>query len=167
MPKPISNSDNIIDSRDVIARIKELEATTETVEVCCPDCDGSGDVEQDRESYSDAQDRESYSAKCETCQGSGEVPNENAVDDDEIDELATLKSLQEDGEAYAPDWKYGATLIRDSYFKEYAQELADDIGAIDRNATWPLNCIDWDQAADELRSDYTTVDFDGVDYLIR
>lgn len=49
----------------------------------------------------------------------------------------------------------------------HAQELADDIGAIDRNATWPCNCIDWDEAAEQLQQDYTEVDFDGVTYWVR
>jgi hypothetical protein len=65
------------------------------------------------------------------------------------------------------DWQYGAQLIRDSYFKRYAMKLADDIGAIDHDATWPQTCIDWDQAARELQMDYIPVDFDGVDYWVR
>jgi hypothetical protein len=56
------------------------------------------------------------------------------------------------------------TLIRDSYFKEYAQDLAEDIGAIQPDLSWPYNCIDWDQAADELQSDYTSIDIGGVTY---
>lgn len=62
---------------------------------------------------------------------------------------------------------HGESLIRDSYFEEYAEQLADDIGAIDRNAKWPVNCIDWEKAARELQYDYTEVDFDGEAYWIR
>jgi hypothetical protein len=58
------------------------------------------------------------------------------------------------------------TMIAESYFKEYAQELADDLGLIDA-AVWPLTCIDWEHAAKELRYDYTGVTYDGTDYLIR
>src|SRR5689334_22116322 len=86
---------------------------------------------------------------------------------DEAAELKALQSLAEEAEGYAADWKHGETLIRDSYFKTYAQELADDIGAIDANASWPMSCIDWDQAARELQMDYTSVDFDGVTYWVR
>ena len=32
---------------------------------------------------------------------------------------------------------------------------------------WPNTCIDWDQAAGELKMDYSAVDFDGVTYWIR
>lgn len=85
---------------------------------------------------------------------------------DEATEYKALKELEEQAEGYS-DWKDGATLIRESYFKDYAQQLAEDIGAVNADATWPNNCIDWDQAARELEVDYTQVDFDGVTYLIR
>jgi len=62
---------------------------------------------------------------------------------------------------------YPVTLIRDSYFENYAQELADGIGAINSDARWPNNCIDWARAARELQADYTSVDFDGETYWCR
>ena len=92
---------------------------------------------------------------------------EDSEDADEIEERAALVALAEQAEGYAPDWQYGETLIRDSYFKDYAMELAEDIGAIDSNASWPNTCIDWDQAARELQMDYTSVEFAGVTYWIR
>ena len=85
---------------------------------------------------------------------------------DEATEYKALKELEEQAEGYS-DWKYGAQLIRESYFKDYAQQLAEDICAVHADATWPNNCIDWDQAARELEQDYTRVDFDGVDFLVR
>jgi len=116
--REISNSDDVVDSRDVIARIEELEGI-------------------------------------------------NEPDDDERDELNTLKELAEEAEGYSPDWAYGSTLIRDSYFKDYAMELAEDIGAIPDNLQWPCTCIDWDQAVRELQMDYTSVEFGDVTYWLR
>ena len=90
----------------------------------------------------------------------------------ELDELETLKSLLEGlkgnggDEQWEGDW-YPVTLIRASYFTTYAQELAEDLGAIDSNATWPNNCIDWDRAARELQFDYSSVDVDNVEYFYR
>jgi len=40
--------------------------------------------------------------------------------------------------------------------EEYAQEFAEDTGDIDRNATWPHTCIDWEVATRELMWDYWT-----------
>jgi antirestriction protein len=81
-------------------------------------------------------------------------------------ELDALRTFAADGADYSGDWEYGATLIRDSYFQEYAQELAEDIGAVNRDGGWPTYCIDWEWAARELRQDYTAVDFDGVTYWV-
>ena len=85
----------------------------------------------------------------------------------EDEELAALKALASEASDYAADWEYGGALIRGSYFEKYAQDLAEDVGAIDRDAAWPTSCIDWGQAARELQMDYTCVDFDGVEYWIR
>ena len=57
----------------------------------------------------------------------------------------------------------------DSYFVQYARELADDIVPYNERAgvpPWPLNCIDWLEAADELQQYYYDVDFDGVTYWV-
>ena len=116
----INNYEDIIDSRNIIERIEDLEGYD------CAD-----------------------------------------LDDDERNELKALKELASEASGYASDWPYGETLIRDTYFKDYAMELADDIGAINSDASWPNTCIDWDQAARELQMDYTCIDFDGVDYWIR
>jgi antirestriction protein len=127
MTTDISNRDDVIDSRDVIARIEELEAEL---------ADAHDDSEQN------------------------DVLDMRA-------ELEALQALATEGADYAPDWEHGETLVRDSYFKEYAQQLAEDIGAVNTDATWPNNCIDWDMAARDLRMDYSAVYFDGVTYWIR
>lgn len=118
----IDNSQDIIDSRDIIERIEEL-AEAET----------SGDLIADAA------------------------------------ELAILRELAEEASDYASDWEFGEQLIRDSYFTEYAQELADDLG-MTRNAegqSWPYCHIDWEAAADSLKQDYTAISFDGVTYWVR
>jgi len=47
------------------------------------------------------------------------------------------------------------------------EQLAEDIGAIDKDLQWPVYCIDWEQAANELRVDYSEVDYDGETYYYR
>lgn len=83
-----------------------------------------------------------------------------------FDELEVLSELAAQGES-SPDWAYGEVLIRDTYFVEYAQGLAEGIGAVDHDASWPYNCIDWERAARELQMDYTALDWDGVTFWIR
>lgn len=125
----ISNYDDIIDSREVIERIRELEDQAAGDE-------GNAD----------------------------EVAN---LGDDERRELAALRSLAAETEGYAADWRHGETLVRDSYFETYAQQLAEELDLVPEDAKWPANCIDWEEAARELQMDYTSVDFDGVTYWVR
>jgi antirestriction protein len=89
------------------------------------------------------------------------------LSDDSAAELAALQELAEEASGYAYDWQYGTPLIRDSYFVEYAQELAEEIGAIDEDAKWPQRHIDWEAAARELQQDYAGVEFAGVTYWVR
>jgi len=85
----------------------------------------------------------------------------------EHDELQTLRALRDDYSG-GEGWLDGSTLIRDSYFKEYAEDMASEITDYDpRRTSWPFTCIDWDKAADDLKMDYTSVDFDGVEYWTR
>lgn len=124
MDDAITNDRDVIDSREVIERITDLENLA--------DSDGV-----------------------------------YVLDEDETAELAALRALAAEGEASAGDWRHGAGLIRESYFEDYARELAEDIGAIQKDGDWPTNRIDWEAAADDLKIDYSTVDFDGVTYYVR
>ena len=83
------------------------------------------------------------------------------------EELRILNAVQEEAEGYASDWQHGETLIRCTYFKDYAQELAEDCGMVTKDSSWPNDCLDWDRAARDLQFDYTSVDFDVVEYWIR
>lgn len=131
MANDISNRDDIIDSRDIVEKIKEYESELEDI----PEEDTKA-----RDEWSD-ENQEDYKALLRMV--------------DEID-------------GYSGDSaKDGVTLIRDSYFETYCQEFAEDIGAINKDSSWPNNCIDWEKAARELQMDYTSLEFDGVTYWFR
>jgi hypothetical protein len=150
---------DIIDSRDVVERIEEIESEVE---------DAQNDLAEALLALSEAladqpdADRTALTARVDEARAALDT-----LKGDTDEELAALRALAKEGEAECSDWGDGATLVREGYFVEYAQNLADDIGAIDRNASWPLNHIDWDAAADELRGDYTELTFGGATYLAR
>lgn len=129
MSTKISNHDDIIDIRDVIARFEELEE--ERAEL----------TEKEPKDW-DATELDSLAAFLDDMKGYG------------------------GDEQWNGDW-YPVTLIRDSHFEDYAQELAEELDLIPHDAKWPANCIDWEQAARELRIDYTSADFNGVTYWFR
>ena len=139
--EPIDNTEDVIDSRDVIARIAYLENAT-NVECTC-------------------ERTETLTTHKDGC------PVPDGVDEDEVTELATLRELASDGEVNAADWHHGATLVRETYFEDYARQFAEDIGTIDSDAAWPACHIDWPAAARALSQDYTDLDFNGVTYLVR
>ena len=93
--------------------------------------------------------------------------------EDYAEEVRHLQGIadayQETVNALPEDAHYGETMIRENHFEEYAQELADEVGAIPEGGAgqWPFYCINWEHAADELRHDYTTVRYQGEDYLVR
>jgi hypothetical protein len=101
-----------------------------------------------------------------------EHPDPDYFTEDEADELRKLKALAKEAEGYAPDWRYGATLVRDSHFPDYAQSYFEEVVDSEvrkqvQDAGWPFNHLDWKAAAEELQVDYTGVDFDGETYWVR
>jgi hypothetical protein len=108
-----------------------------------------------------------------------ELEKEHLAHPSEHVEFKQLKELLDDLKSYGGDeqWRgdwYPLTLVRDSHFKNYAQELAEDCCPFSRNSPemkalemWPYRCIDWEQAARELKMDYSIINFDGVDYWYR
>jgi len=178
-----SSSDDIIDSRAVIARIDELESEIDDLEV---------EIEELETDVTDREDEISEHESTIVCLDAKENADEIEELENNIEALHSdiesikdhirivrddLSSLQEElepisefakaAESYAADWLNGATLINESYFEKYAEELAYDIGAIDRDATWPGSCIDWEQAADELKIDYRSIEFEGTEFFVR
>lgn len=157
-----SAGDESLDSRDIIQFIDDSETYIT-------------EVEEAREAFEEAYLSEAEDAdqapefdKIELWDIIGE--DEDAAYREGDGPLAVFnlwKEVASEGESYAPDWLYGAHLIHADAFKAHAQELAEDIGAIDRNADWPLRHIDWAAAAEELKQDYTEIEIDGHSYFVR
>lgn len=93
------------------------------------------------------------------------------LDDEEKSELEALESLLSDlcgyggDEQWEGDW-YPVTLILDSYFTKYAEELCSDIGDLPKDIPSYL-VIDWDATAKNIQQDYSSIDFDGDTYWYR
>lgn len=45
--------------------------------------------------------------------------------------------------------------------QDFAQQLAEDIGALKDDVSWPHDCIDWERATRELMYDYGSEDIPG------
>lgn len=218
MSRDITNHDDVIDSRDVISRLEELEALRKpwcagwNMPGYMPDSEPCGfetfdeardyivsemerwadevqpsETEQwlaGRNGETDQSERDSLleaskrwsDIETEGEQGEtvgkyhywiAEVSGAEAFDDeDEGNEYIALKALADEAEAYSEDWTYGSTLIRDSYFSDYVQELLEDCGDLPKDLPHYV-VVDWEATARNIRQDYTSVDFDGVTYWVR
>ena len=102
-------------------------------------------------------------------EGMKDPDDPDALDDNEVDELKELQEVAEECSDVLGDteWRDGVTLVQDSYFKRYAQESAEDIGAINNLNQWPATCIDWDEAAEQLKMDYALISTESGDYYCR
>jgi len=140
--KEISNRQDVIDSRDIIERIEELERCLDT----CPHC-GEGILIEEGEKQ-----------VCPDCEN-------ELFDEGEANELKVLKALADECEGYS-DWEHGEALIRESYWVQFVEDLCKDIGDLPSEVPWYI-AIDWDQTAENISADYSRVDFDGVEYYIR
>ena len=130
-------SADVIDVRDIIARVLELRA-----------------------------ERDEYNEKM------GSPDAWDGVPDGEPEELAMLEGILSALAGYGRDEEfegdlYPVQLLAESYFQEYSQDLAEDCGMVDTNASWPMNCIDWEQAARELQMDYSSIEIRGSTYWYR
>lgn len=134
----ISNSDDMIDVRDVIARYEALEELRENA---------AGDSREEGEALVIFDESEK----------GGEYKLLGAL-------LNDLKGYGGD-EQWRGDW-YPITLIRDSYFVEAMQELCEDIGDFPKGIP-AYYVINWKATANNLRADYSSVEFGDVTYWYR
>jgi hypothetical protein len=155
---------DILSMDDLTARFAELRDERAGLVEAVEEAQGAlNDLPDD----TDSEDREE--AENEFAYARKQVAEFDENDGDELEKLTQLlDELRGYGgdHQFEGDW-YPGSLIAESDFEDYARELAEDIGAIPDDAQWPCTCIDWEKAARELQTDYSSVTYDGTDYLYR
>jgi len=148
--KSISHKADVIDSRNVIARIDDLGG-----------------------SFQDAYDTfvEEYTGPGEALPDFDDWLTEISQADDHIDqddaiELIELRKLATQCESYG-SWSSGEELIRRRHFVRYIKEWSRSVNAVSDNDDWLYNHIDWDAAAAEREADYMEATFKGKTFLMR
>lgn len=85
--------------------------------------------------------------------------------EDWLDELKQIEEI-DNIENECSEFSYGETLIEEDDFEEYCEELITDCGYISRDfPSWII--IDWEATANNVRQDYSEVDYQGITYLFR
>jgi hypothetical protein len=128
----INNSQDIIDVRDLIARVEELREEIEAYAVKMDDWQANADNQEELEALEGLLE--------ELCGNGGD-------------------------EQWEGNW-YPVTLIRDSYFTDYARELLEDCGEIPKDLPSYIE-INWEATARNILVDYSSVEIDDVTYWYR
>lgn len=149
---------NYLDTRDLAKRKDELE----DLRTALADAREALDDHKTKDRPEDDDEQDAFDEERDELEDAVSSA-ESEFGDDEVEELKALEEL----ESEVSEWTDGNTLIPESEFEDYARQTAEDIGAIPDNAQWPCTCINWKEAADELRQDYSEVEFQGTTYLVR
>jgi hypothetical protein len=95
------------------------------------------------------------------------IINSKTIEREIIYHEKRIKILKELGDSFpgeAVDWLGGISLIRDDFFLEHAKAKAAEV--FDMNV-WPLQYINWEEAAEALMARYIPIDFEGVTYWVK
>jgi Antirestriction protein (ArdA) len=85
--------------------------------------------------------------------------------EDWFTELEVIEAIN-DLEDELTEWRYGVTLIEEADFEDYCQEFVEDCGYISKDMPQLIkNNIDWSGIAEDMKQDYTEVEFRGETYL--
>jgi hypothetical protein len=161
-----------LDTRDLYKRKCELESLRDAVTTAETELDEAvkelaafdpdrPDVAPDDEQWYEK--KEELETAVTDAESNLEVAEFDFGDDEkaELDELETLENE-------ISEFMHGETMILEDDFEDYVREMAEDIhGKAVREATWPFNCIDWAEAAEQLQQDYSTVEYQGKSYYVR
>lgn len=146
MKTPDYNS--ILDSRDLedrISDLEELELGIAEAKAALDNVESADDIEDLQNALAQAEANLAEQMKWDT-------------------ELEDLRDARDE----VPEWKYGATLIPDSDWVQYCQDLVEEVCDVPRNLpSYIANNIDWDGVAKELAYDYSEITLNGVCYYYR
>lgn len=84
------------------------------------------------------------------------------------DELKEIEEINEVEDEVGSEFEYGCTLISEDDFEDYCKELLQDIGVLPDNIpSYIAYNINWEGVADDLKVDYSELDYQGTTYLFR
>lgn len=82
------------------------------------------------------------------------------------EELDTIERINSVEDAVGSEFEYGVTLIEEDEFEEYCRDLIEECGYISKDFPSWIE-IDWSRTTDNIRADYSEVEYQGTTYLAR
>jgi antirestriction protein len=86
--------------------------------------------------------------------------------EDWLDEITDICAIEDLEDEVGSEFSYGVTLIPEDDFEDFCEDLVSDIGDLPKDLpSYISNNIDWAGVAEDLRVDYSEVEFRGETYL--
>src|SRR5690606_21902874 len=92
-----------------------------------------------------------------------EIESWKEVWQDELDQISIIDDLEVE---IGSEFNYGTPLIPEDDFTDYVIDLLEDIGYISKDFPSWIE-IDWEKTADNVRQDYSEIEYEGRYYLFR
>jgi hypothetical protein len=156
----------ILDTRTLNEELEELESLVSDQESAKEELDAANDALTDyvdNGNFSDDYDFDSddkHYDLTEAVSDAEDVVNDIDLDEDELEELRSLK------DEVGGEWEYGTQLIPEDEFVDYCKQMLEDCGDLPTDIPDYI-VIDWDETASNLRVDYSETEFRGETYLFR
>lgn len=155
IPDSIQPGEKTIDTRDVAARLRYLRSLVDDLE--CSACETPLTIEENEDGEPVLVGHDP------NCESADTVTLDDFIGSDDYEEIEFLEEI-ESADIYG--YEDGVTLIHDDHFQEYAEEEARSLYDADWDS-WPFNLIDWEKAAEELQTDYSSIDVGNETYWYR
>lgn len=164
--KPTDENSDILDSRDLSARLDYLTSAKEDLELALNEADQA--LADERARLLALDDHEDHDAELEPFEDELEKAGEALREWQEGEEYAEWKELDDNRDDIEAATSNGEAFIAESYFTDYCKQLCEDIGYLPKDLPGFIeNNINWDGVADELKADYSTVTMFGNDWYWR
>lgn len=82
--------------------------------------------------------------------------------EDEIKEIEEINNIEDE----CREFDFGETLIREDEWEDYVKDLLEDCGYIPKDFPSWIE-IDWDATANNVKQDYSEVEYQGDTYYFR
>lgn len=82
---------------------------------------------------------------------------------DEIDQIFCIDEIEDE---IGSEFDFGVTLIPEDDFTDYVTDLLEELGYISKDFPSWIE-IDWEETADNVRQDYSEIEYEGKTYLYR
>ena len=137
---------NILDTRDLSKRREELKE-----EILDSFLENFPHYQEMTESFEDIRFEEE------------EIESWKEDFEDELKEIEEIDTIENE---LGSEFDYGVALVDVDDFEEYVEDLLDELGYIPKDFPSWIE-IDWEATANNVRQDYTEVEYQGNSYLGR